>query len=71
MNYKQIIGKNLQNARKAIKKLTQEKLATEMNTKQNIYSRYETGQTELNYAQIIYLCKRLDITPNDLFEGTF
>lgn len=32
------------------------------------YSEYETGKIELDYEKIVFLCNRLDITPNDLFE---
>ncbi len=32
------------------------------------YSEYETGKIQLDYEKIIFLCKKLDITPNDLFE---
>ena len=71
MNYKVIIGKNLQNARKAFKKLTQTEMAKEMNTSQTVYARYERGQIELDYEKIVWLCERLDITPNDLFDGCF
>jgi len=31
-------------------------------------SRFENGVFELNYEQILKLCKLYDITPNDLFE---
>lgn len=54
-------------ARKA-KGLTQQQLAKELNKYQSDYSEYETGKIQLDYEKIVYLCKRLDITPNDLFE---
>ena len=62
-----IIGENLKLARKA-KGLTQTQLAKELNKYQSDYSEYESGKIQLDYEKIIYLCKRLDITPNDLFE---
>ncbi len=62
----QLVGKNLKIARKA-KGLKQEELAKELNKFQSDYSEYETGKVQLDYEKIIYLCKRLDITPNDLF----
>ena len=66
MDIKKIVGENLKNARKA-KGLTQKELAKELNKYQSDYSEYETGKIELDYEKIIYLCNRLDITPNDLF----
>ena len=62
----QLVGENLKIARKA-KGLKQEELAKELNKFQSDYSNYETGQVQLDYEKIIYLCKRLEITPNDLF----
>ena len=66
MDIKKIVGENLKIARKA-KGLTQKELAKELNKYQSDYSEYETGKIELDYEKIIYLCNRLDITPNDLF----
>lgn len=34
---------------------------------QSDYSEYETGRVQLDYEKIVYLCRRLDITPNELF----
>ncbi|MBE5753944.1 MAG: helix-turn-helix transcriptional regulator [Clostridiales bacterium] len=62
-----IVGKNLKAARLA-KGLTQKQLAAEMFKNQCDYSDYETGKIELDYEKIVFLCKRLDITPNDLFD---
>ena len=62
-----MVGENLKLARKA-KGLTQQQLAKELNKYQSDYSEYETGKIQLDYEKIVYLCKRLDITPNDLFE---
>lgn len=67
MDIKKIVGENLKNARKA-KGLTQKELANELNKYQSDYSEYETGKIELDYEKIVYICKRLDITPNDLFD---
>ena len=61
-----IVGENLKNARK-LKGLTQAQLAKEMNKYQSDYSEYESGKIQLDYEKIMFLCKRLDITPNDLF----
>ena len=61
------VGQNLKSARMA-KGLTQVQLAKEMNKIQPDYSKYETGKIELDYEKIVFLCNRLDITPNDLFD---
>lgn len=67
MEIKEIVGRNLRNARKAMG-LTQKQIATELGKYQPDYSEYETGKIELDYEKIVYLCNRLDITPNDLFD---
>ncbi len=61
-----IVGNNLKLARK-YKGLTQKEIAKELNKYQSDYSEYESGKIQLDYEKIVYLCKRLDITPNDLF----
>ena len=61
-----IVGENLKQARMA-KGITQTQIAKEMNKYQSDYSEYETGKVQLDYEKIVYLCKRYDITPNDLF----
>jgi len=66
MEIAKIVGENLKLARKA-KHITQKELAKELNKYQSDYSEYETGKIQLDYEKIIYLCKRLDITPNELF----
>ena len=48
--------------------LTQMQLAQELGKYQPDYCQYETGKVQLDYEKIIYLCKRLDITPNELFD---
>lgn len=67
MTASQKIGKNLRNARLA-KGITQKQIAQELNKHQSDYSEYETGKIQLDYEKILYLCKRFDITPNDLFD---
>ena len=47
--------------------LTQAQLAKELRKYQSDYSDYETGKVQLDYEKIEFLCKRLDITPNELF----
>ena len=66
MDIAKTVGENLKTARKN-KGITQKELAKELNKYQSDYSDYETGKIELDYDKIVYLCKRLDITPNDLF----
>ncbi len=61
-----IVGDNLRLARKA-KGLTQKQIAAELHKYQSDYSDYERGKIELDYEKIVYICRRLDITPNDLF----
>lgn len=61
------IGANLREARK-LKGISQKELATELGKKQPEYSDYETGKIQLDYEKIIFLCKKLDITPNELFD---
>lgn len=61
-----IVGENLRAARKA-KGVTQKQIAAELHKYQSDYSDYERGKVQLDYEKIVYLCKRFDITPNDLF----
>ena len=61
------VGENLRDARRS-KGLTQKQLAEELHKYQSDYSEYETGKIQLDYEKIVYLCNRLDITPNDLFN---
>ncbi len=61
------VGANLKAAR-MMKGLTQAQIAKELNKYQPDYSEYETGKVQLDYEKILYLCERLDITPNDLFD---
>lgn len=60
------VGENLKAARRA-KGLTQKQLAAELGKYQSDYSEYETGRVQLDYEKIVYLCRRLDITPDELF----
>lgn len=61
------IGDNLKEARK-FKNLTQKEVASKLGMTQQQYSRFENGVFELNYTQIIFLCKLYEITPNELFN---
>ncbi|MBD5584832.1 MAG: helix-turn-helix transcriptional regulator [Clostridia bacterium] len=61
------IGANIKDARK-LNHLTQKEIASALNMTQQQYSRFENGVFELNYSQILEICKILDITPNEIFE---
>ena len=61
------IGNNLKEARK-FKGFTQREVAERMKMTQQQYSRFENGVFELNYQQILTLCKLFEITPNELFD---
>lgn len=67
MDISKIVGENLKNARKA-QNITQKQIAQELNKYQSDYSEYETGKIQLDYEKIVYLCKRFNITPNELFD---
>ncbi|MBR2384221.1 MAG: helix-turn-helix transcriptional regulator [Clostridia bacterium] len=67
MEIAKVVGNELKQARKA-KGLTQKAVAEKFFMTQQQYSRFENGVFELNYNQIVELCKFLDITPNDLFN---
>lgn len=67
MEISKTVGENLKSARKA-KGITQAQIAKELNKYQSDYSEYETGRIQLDYEKIVYLCKRFEITPNDLFD---
>ena len=69
MSIAETVGNNLKLARKG-KGYTQKEVAALMHMTQQQYSRFENGVFELNYMQILSLCKFLDISPNDLFVGT-
>lgn len=66
MDIAKTVGTNLKLARTA-KGVTQAQLAAELKKYQPDYSQYESGKIQLDYEKIVYLCNRLDITPNDLF----
>lgn len=66
MDIAQFVGENLKQAR-LTKGITQAQIAAELKKYQSDYSEYETGKIQLDYDKIVYLCKRFEITPNDLF----
>lgn len=67
MTVAQQVGENLRQARRA-KGLTQQKVAEAMHKYQSDYSDYERGLIQLDYDKIVFLCKMLEITPNELFS---
>lgn len=67
MDISKLVGNVIKQARKD-KGLTQREMASKFRMTQQQYSRFENGIFELNYNQIILICKYLDITPNDLFD---
>ena len=66
-NLAKSIGQNIKNARKD-KGLTQSDVAKVLYMTQQQYSRFENGVFELNYEQILKICKLLNITPNEIFD---
>lgn len=66
MNISKMVGENIKQARK-LKGLTQKEVANHFHMTQQQYSRFENGVFELNYTQIINICKLLDISPNEIF----
>ena len=66
MELAKIIGGNLKAARRA-KGMTQKEVAAKMLMTQQQYSRFGNGVFELNYGQLLSLCRLLDTTPNELY----
>lgn len=66
MSITKAIGNNLKSARRA-SGMTQRETAQHMLMTQQQYSRFENGVFQLNYEQILGLCKLFDMTPNFLF----
>ena len=69
MEIKKAVGERLKESRRAAG-YTQAQAAKIMNMTQQQYSRFENGIFELNYAQIIMLCKLYDISADYLFDLT-
>ncbi len=61
------VGENLKAARRAAG-VTQRQIAAELKKYQSDYSDYERGKVQLDYEKIVYLCRRFNVTPNDLFD---
>lgn len=62
---RQEVGKRLKESRKAAG-YTQTQVAKMLYMTQQQYSRFENGIFELNYDQLIYLCKLFDISADYL-----
>lgn len=60
------VGNNIKEARK-FKGYTQKQMAQMLFMTQQQYSRFENGVFELNYEQILKICKLLDVSPNEIF----
>ena len=67
MEIKKLIGERLKESRKAAG-YTQRQVAEILHMTQQQYSRFENGIYELNYSQIITLCKLYDISADYLFD---
>lgn len=66
MNIAKKVGENIKEARK-LKGMTQKEVSFFLHMTQQQYSRFENGVFELNYSQIIEICKLLNTTPNEIF----
>lgn len=69
LDIKKEVGNRLKEARKSLG-YTQAEIAQLLNMTQQQYSRFENGKFELNYAQIIFLCKKYDISADYLLGLT-
>ena len=67
MEIAKLVGDNIKQARK-LKGLTQSDVAKVFHMTQQQYSRFENGVFELNYEQIINICKLLNMSPNEIFS---
>lgn len=65
MELKKQVGERLKQARKA-KGLTQEEAGKAIGQRFQNYARYENGIFELNYEQMVALCKLFDCTSDYL-----
>ncbi|MBQ9734394.1 MAG: helix-turn-helix transcriptional regulator [Clostridia bacterium] len=65
MSVKYEVGKRLKEARRNVG-LTQRQVAEKLFMTQQQYSRFENGVFELNYEQLIFLCKLYDVSADYL-----
>ena len=61
MSLKLEVGKKLKDARRTAG-YTQKEVAEKMLMTQQQYSRFENGIFELNYEQLVFLCRLFDIS---------
>ncbi len=61
MSVKIEVGKRLKDARKSAS-YTQKQVAEKLFMTQQQYSRFENGIFELNYEQLIFLCRLYDVS---------
>lgn len=66
MNIKKELGERLKISRKNAG-FTQKDVANKLLMTQQQYSRFENGIFELNYEQIVFLCKLYDVSADYLF----
>ena len=52
------------------RKISQVKLAMDLNTNQNTISRYETGEREADYAMLIRIADYFNVSTDYLLERT-
>ncbi len=69
MDIKKEVGERLKEARKAAG-YTQAQVSGILRMTQQQYSRFENGIFELNYSQIVTLCRLYDISADYLFSLT-
>jgi len=62
---KQMVGARLKESRR-VKKITQAQAAKLLYMTQQQYSRFENGIFELNYQQLVFLCKLYDVSSDFL-----
>lgn len=67
MDIKKEVGKRLKESRQAAG-YTQAQVAKLLLMTQQQYSRFENGIFELNYSQLVTLCKLYDISADYLFD---
>lgn len=65
MSLKNEVGRRLKEARK-ISKFTQKQVAEKLLMTQQQYSRFENGIFELNYEQLVFLCRLYDVSADYL-----
>lgn len=66
MELKKQVGERLAQARKQAG-YTQKQAGEKLNMMQQAYARFESGVFELNYEQIVTLCKLYEVTSDYLF----